>query len=287
MLNGGNIGIGTTTPSAKLDVGPSSVLRVLGGATAASITYPTTGMGFEITAANDTNYLGVAGSGVSIFQSYNRDTSTWLDSRFAGNNIQFVANNANTLTVHSNGNVGNGTTTPWGKLAVTQTGTGGDPAFIVEDSASPDTSPFIITQAGDVGIASTSPNFKLVVAGTVAASLGTAGAGDSNAVCWNSADTEITENAGVTTCLISSERYKKNIELLKNDKSLADILKLRPVTFDFKADGRHSSGLIAEEVQKIIPTAVPLDKDGLAHSIEYSEVTARLVGAVQAQQKQI
>ncbi|MBU3901415.1 hypothetical protein KKF25_02115, partial [Patescibacteria group bacterium] len=63
----------------------------------------------------------------------------------------FVANGIIAHNTYISGNVGIGTTTPWGKLSVTQTGTAGAPSFIVEDSASPDTTPFIIDQTGNVG----------------------------------------------------------------------------------------------------------------------------------------
>jgi len=64
----------------------------------------------------------------------------------------------------SEGEVGVGSTTPWAKLAVRQTGTAGAPAFEVEDEAD-DLSPFIITEDGDVGIGKFSPAYKLDVAG--------------------------------------------------------------------------------------------------------------------------
>jgi hypothetical protein len=48
-------------------------------------------------------------------------------------------------------------------LRITQTGTGN--ALVVEDSANPDASPFIITAAGDVGIGTSAPAGKLQVAG--------------------------------------------------------------------------------------------------------------------------
>jgi ribosomal protein S11 len=49
-------------------------------------------------------------------------------------------------------------------LRITQTGAGN--ALLVEDSASTDSTPFVITAAGDVGIGSTSPVAKLEVAGS-------------------------------------------------------------------------------------------------------------------------
>jgi hypothetical protein len=47
-------------------------------------------------------------------------------------------------------------------LRITQTGAGN--ALVVEDSANPDATPFVVTAAGDVGIGTTSPGAKLEVA---------------------------------------------------------------------------------------------------------------------------
>jgi hypothetical protein len=49
-------------------------------------------------------------------------------------------------------------------LRITQTGTGN--ALLVEDSSNPDSTPFVVTAAGDVGIGTTSPGQKLVVSGS-------------------------------------------------------------------------------------------------------------------------
>jgi hypothetical protein len=54
-------------------------------------------------------------------------------------------------------------TTP--ALRITQTGTGD--AILVEDAANPDSTPFVVTAAGDVGIGTNAPAYKLDVSGSV------------------------------------------------------------------------------------------------------------------------
>ena len=51
-------------------------------------------------------------------------------------------------------------------LRITQTGTGN--ALLVEDSANPDSTPFVITGAGDVGIGTSSPSVRLDVIDSIA-----------------------------------------------------------------------------------------------------------------------
>jgi len=62
--------------------------------------------------------------------------------------------------------------------------------------------------------------------------------------------------------VVSSARYKKDVEPM--DKASESILALRPVTFHYKEDKTNKLcfGLIAEEVAKVDPALVELDKEG-------------------------
>lgn len=107
-----------------------------------------------------------------------------------------------------------------------------------------------------------------------------------SAVCLT-AGNEIVVNSGATSCLVSSLRFKHDVTSLSDSTSLDNIMKLNPVAFEYNGTNQKSQGLIAEQVQKVLPLAVDYDKAGQVQSIEYSQVDANLIGAVQAMQKEI
>jgi len=84
----------------------------------------------------------------------------------------------------------------------------------------------------------------------------------------------------------SSRRWKTNITEIVDP--LAKVQRLRGVTYDWKADGKHDIGLIAEEVGEVIPEVVAYEENGIdAKSVDYARLTALLIEAVKEQQKRI
>jgi hypothetical protein len=75
----------------------------------------------------------------------------------------------------------------------------------------------------------------------------------------------------------SSERFKKDIATM--EKASEAILSLRPVTFHYKTDTKDTAqfGLIAEEVAKVNPALVLLDKEGKPFTVRYDAVNAMLL----------
>ncbi|NSW46613.1 MAG: tail fiber domain-containing protein [Bacteroidales bacterium] len=84
----------------------------------------------------------------------------------------------------------------------------------------------------------------------------------------------------------SDKRLKKDIEPITN--ALSNILKLKPVKFNWKADEfsdkhfdrRRHIGLIAQEVEEVYPEIVNTNDEGFK-SIDYSKLTPVLIKAVQ------
>ena len=75
----------------------------------------------------------------------------------------------------------------------------------------------------------------------------------------------------------SALRYKENVQPL--DGSLSKVIQLNPVEYDWKSNGKHDIGLVAEEVNKILPDLV--SKNGRwVQGISYSKLTAVLIGAI-------
>ncbi len=84
----------------------------------------------------------------------------------------------------------------------------------------------------------------------------------------------------------SSRRWKTNIVEIADP--LEKVQRLRGVTYDWKADGKHDIGLIAEEVGEVIPEVVAYEQNGIdAKSVDYSRLVALLIEGMKEQQKQI
>jgi len=92
-------------------------------------------------------------------------------------------------------------------------------------------------------------------------------------------------NVGGTITESSSVRYKTNIETIKY--GLDKVLQLRGVTYDKKDTGIKELGLIAEEVNEILPDVVIKNEEGEPDSVSYGRLTAVLIEAVKDLQAQI
>ena len=82
----------------------------------------------------------------------------------------------------------------------------------------------------------------------------------------------------------SDERLKKNVETIVD--ALHKVNSLRGVEYDHIKTGDHCLGLIAQEVEQVIPQVVYEDAQGVK-SVAYQNIVALLIEAVKDQQRQI
>jgi trimeric autotransporter adhesin len=82
---------------------------------------------------------------------------------------------------------------------------------------------------------------------------------------------------GALGTLVSSQRYKEEIEPM--GKASEALFALKPVTFRYRQDPSHklAFGLIAEEVAEISADLVSRDKDGKPQTVRYEAVNAMLL----------
>ena len=104
---------------------------------------------------------------------------------------------------------------------------------------------------GDVGIGDTTPSYKLDVAGTIRAT------GD--------------------VIAFSDVRVKENIKTIKS--SLDKVSRLRGVEFNKIGEDEKSIGVIAQEIEKVIPEVVKTDDEGMK-SVAYGNISGLLIEAI-------
>ncbi len=153
-------------------------------------------------------------------------------------------------------------------------------AFASEDWGTTFGSSFTISTVGD---GETGFTDRIVIAGN-----GTVGINESNpSAAYNLVVNGKLKTAGIDEA--SDIRWKKNIEPLHD--ALAKISLLEGVSYEFRAEefpdmefGKTKDiGLIAQEVEKVVPELVTTDEEGFK-SVNYSHMVALLIEAIKEQQ---
>ena len=265
IIGNGNVGIGTTSATYRLQVhddnedilklhnttdGLDSLVTFTNpGGTLARIQGLDNG-GLQIDTGNNagglnTNVIHINNSGnVGISQtSIGHKLDVNGDARFVSNSssrvltlLQQGNNNGNIIQFqnHNGGNV-------WELV-------GRNNQFYIYNNALTAHALFINPSNSNIGIGNTSPSQKLHVTGSILAS--------SDVVAF------------------SDKKLKENIKTLDGSK----VYNMRGVSFTRKDTGKDSSGVIAQEIQKIAPELVT-DNDGTL-SVAYGNLTGYLIEAV-------
>lgn len=84
---------------------------------------------------------------------------------------------------------------------------------------------------------------------------------------------------------VSDEREKTNIVTIQN--ALEKVKALRGVEFDWIDSGKHSIGVIAQEIERIIPSVVYTSPDGSRKTVSYGNIVGLLIEAIKIQDTKI
>jgi len=128
-----------------------------------------------------------------------------------------------------------------------------------------------IMYGGKVGIGTTSPTVKLQVAGTIS---GSAIHSSGDVIAFNTSD----------------ERLKDNIETIANP--LEKINKLKGVRYEWNSQqdtypvGNKDSGIIAQDVQVVLPELVRTNSNGYL-GVRHDRLVGLLIEGIKEQQQQI
>ena len=267
----GNVGIGTTEPAAKLVVVGNADTNMPAATIFTPTGYPLVVQGDAISSTDLSTYL---------FISDKTSGETWgLQALNNGDFGIHQASHATWMTVQKDtGSVGIGTMEPQTKLDIR------GHVFMDDGNGAA-----VFYKPRGNNSASSTANFYFREEETTGSPNLGSGSNPGIDLFLINDDGTYWSKGGVQT---SDLRYKKNIQTINSAPDI--ISKIRGVKFEWNADeypkkafptGEHY-GVIAQEIEKIIPEIVKEGPDG-EKSIAYTELIPILIEAIKTQQKQI
>ena len=291
----GNVGIGTSSPGAKLEIATTNQsMKITGSGAANWTTVANTSRSF--------NY-GVDATGFNIYDNTAASYRMVIDS---SGNVGIGQTPTGTYKLEVNGNMAGGF------LNVFGTGTPANGINNVTTNAlgffTNSTERARIDSGGNAvfgnsGAASNTPTTGMCLmqnGGTIGSigighATGTATGNTYLHFCYNGSSIgNVTQNGTTAVSYNTSSDYRLKTAVQPMTSGLATVAALKPVTYKWNADDSIGEGFIAHELQDVIPLAVTGEKDAadadgnpVYQGVDYSKIVVHLVAAVQEQQAQI
>jgi hypothetical protein len=255
ITSSGNVGIGTDSPSEKLDVNGNLIVSgnfnnlYVGGKTNSNVD------GIRMLCAGDDSYIDCRGGSGLNFRLDDTTGDTQRIKFHSGGNVSIGnTNNTYKLDVQGTGNFAGNLQISTGDQATTRlllkntNSTGGrtfalvggihnvtQDGFSIYDTVAAATR-FTILNNGNVGIGTTSPGYQL--------QLSTNSAAKPTSNVWT---------------VVSDSRVKENVRTY--DSGLDKVLQIEPKLFDYNGKAgfektKDNVGIIAQEIKKILPETV-------------------------------
>jgi hypothetical protein len=103
----------------------------------------------------------------------------------------------------------------------------------------------------------------------------------------NNVGTTIYGNLTVSGTITENSSIKLKENVKTSEGNLEKVVNLRPVTYNKIGSQTTELGLIAEEVAEVYPEFVQYDESGEPVGVNYSRLTAALIGAVKELTNQV
>jgi hypothetical protein len=323
IINSGtNLGIGTSVPTSALhvvgDVLVTGVSTIVANSSTEAFRITQTGTGNAFVVEDATNpdatpfvimadgKVGVGTTGMIQYGSGASDTSTFGILASTGNDSAFVLKGNNGSTTDGSGQT----------LAIIVGSTGGTGSGTILTHISHNTSG-IGTRRNSIRFTDTQIRFEDNVSGSVDVTINSSGSGEllvgrtsstgtSNQLLQVEGGAYILDSVGIGTTIPTSKlsvvgdvlvtgittstdfnsssdiNLKDNIQRIENP--IDKVLQLDGVTFNWKETNRPSVGVVAQQVEKVLPQLVSGDQ---TKTVNYNGLIALLIECVKEQQIEI